>query len=255
MKNLLFLAVGALGLSGAAFQSRAGDVDRPNILWGHRYNGQSQIWRMNGSPVTSLVAVLPLTSNSDTNWQMVGRGEFSWGIDSNTDLIWWNDAIKRAAFWGMSGGTNIAWTQGLWPTNGDPGWRLAAVADLDNDNHTDLLWQHADGTNTAVWFMNRTNLATPGRNHPACGHEYGWLNLNRVEPLHSGFKRRWLGGHQLPGSPAQRYHLVREHDQHCFHQNDRRKRIYERLPETKVARPSVSSRAPTSAILRLPRTI
>jgi len=33
------------------------------------------------------------------------------------------------------------------------GWRLAGMADLNADNHTDFLWQHSSGR-VAAWFMN-----------------------------------------------------------------------------------------------------
>jgi hypothetical protein len=35
----------------------------------------------------------------------------------------------------------------------DKQWRIAAVADFDNDGHPDLAWQHADGS-INVWGLN-----------------------------------------------------------------------------------------------------
>ncbi len=69
----------------------------------------------------------------------------------------WREASGFLALWEMSE-SKIAST--AWFYNGDPvdaRWRLAALADFDGDENTDLLWQSESGQ-IAVWLMNGTEI-------------------------------------------------------------------------------------------------
>ena len=38
------------------------------------------------------------------------------------------------------------------------GWRLAAVADVNRDGHTDFVWQHDTSGQLALWVLSRLSL-------------------------------------------------------------------------------------------------
>ena len=144
-----------------------GDVNgdgRADIIWQHRTSdGLLSAWFMNGSAMTGNVALTP-SSVADTNWHVVGSGDFN--QDGFADLYWQNQATGELSAWGMGGatGTELQPGQGLpiTPTVTDLNWKVKTVADLNRDGHPDLIWQHATQGDLAVWYMNGLTLPAGG---------------------------------------------------------------------------------------------
>jgi hypothetical protein len=82
------------------------------------------------------------------------RSDFN--LDQGQDLLWQN--TNRVLFASLMNGTNLLskspLRNGVAPTSD---WKVFATADVNNDNHSDLLLQHDTGK-LFVWYMMRTNL-------------------------------------------------------------------------------------------------
>jgi len=82
-----------------------------------------------------------------------GRMKADIDNDGSNDLLWQNDVTGEVSVWRMRG-TSIVRGEYLNPNNvGDVNWRLAGTLDVDRDGHTDLLFQHTNGS-VSIWRMN-----------------------------------------------------------------------------------------------------
>jgi glucose/arabinose dehydrogenase len=71
-----------------------------------------------------------------------------------TPLVWQNDDTRQVAAWYLSGPGHTALQTWNWlDVQGQPGWRVAAVADFDRDGVPDLVWQHDSTRQVAIWYM------------------------------------------------------------------------------------------------------
>ncbi|MBI3418062.1 MAG: VCBS repeat-containing protein [Verrucomicrobia bacterium] len=89
------------------------------------------------------------------------RGSFvdDFNGDGQADILF-QHTDGSLAVWFMNGNEDLLTSSFLNPTGvADPRWKIAATADLNGDHHTDLIFQHADGT-VAAWLMNGINLVT-----------------------------------------------------------------------------------------------
>jgi hypothetical protein len=77
------------------------------------------------------------------------RGDFNW--DAHPDIAWQNDITRQVCVWFMNGSTMTGFAH---PAPGVyPGWRLAAVADMDNNGVPDLVWQNETTRSVGTWYM------------------------------------------------------------------------------------------------------
>lgn len=134
---------------------------------------------------TSLIAF------PDVNWNILGSGDFD--ADGKMDFVLQYE----------SGPTVQDWTIGFW-MNGTsdfktPGavnrsWRVKAVADINQDGVSDLIWQFENTPNYAIWHMNKLELGTPASGivrgsallaaEPASGFELiGAIDLDHFQLL------------------------------------------------------------------------
>ena len=128
-----------------------GDAD---ILW-QNANGQAAIWEMNGllHPIAGgSAAVGP---NPGPGWKVVGTGDFNG--DHHSDILWQNETTGQAAIWEMNGLNQIAGGSQLVGPAPGPDWKVVGTGDLNDDGHSDILWQNANGQ-AAIWEMNGTNV-------------------------------------------------------------------------------------------------
>jgi hypothetical protein len=126
------------GLSDLVFQNR---------------DGWLAFWAMqNGAQKSS--SFLNPPNVGEGPWKVVGSGNF--GGTPQADLVFQN-TDGTLAVWIMDGINQIS-SALLNPSTAGPGWRLAAVADLNADGSDDLLFQNSslDGT-LAVWYMDGLN--------------------------------------------------------------------------------------------------
>lgn len=120
----------------------------PDVIWQHAPTGQLSIWLLNG--VNLLQAVFPDAPAPGGEWEIVGVGDSN--RDGDPDLFWQHRTHGTLAVWHMHG-TDLAAGMYLSMTPADPHWRVAAVADLDGDGYSDLVFQHADSGLLAAWYF------------------------------------------------------------------------------------------------------
>jgi hypothetical protein len=130
----------------AAVADFNGDL-KPDLAWQHA-EGAIGVWLMKETTVMEARMFTP-SSPGDRNWRLMGAGDFNY--DSKADLVW-QHTNGTIAIWFMDG-TRMTSVDLFSPkTPGDTSWRLAGTGDYNDDNKTDLVWQHSDGS-IAVWFL------------------------------------------------------------------------------------------------------
>jgi len=133
-----------------------GDIDSiSDILWYNDSTGQTYIWLMNGTTITS--QGLPGTV-SDLNWHVDRVGDFNG--DGKTDILWYNDSTGQTYIWLMNG-TAIS-SLGLPGTVSDLNWHVDRVGDFNGDGKTDVLWYNESTGQTYIWLMNGTAISSQG---------------------------------------------------------------------------------------------
>ena len=75
---------------------------QPDLLWQHQATGSLSAWLMNGTSLETLAMVTPGIV-SDTNWKIVGIGDFN--SDGQPDILWQHQATGGLSAWLMNGTT------------------------------------------------------------------------------------------------------------------------------------------------------
>jgi len=134
-----------------------GDFDgngHPDLVW-QNSNGTAVLWYMGGADGSTNLSSTYL-SGPEPGWHIVAVAD----LDGNghPDLIWqYTDGSVVVWYMGGAGGSTLLSYKYL--SGPEPGWRLAAVADLDGNGHPDLIWQYTDGS-VVVWYMGGTDGST-----------------------------------------------------------------------------------------------
>ncbi len=117
------------------------------ILWQHD-NGDLIVWFMVGR--NGYYKPLKPHNTGSSQWRIVGAGDFE---GKGVPEILWQHNDGTLIVWEMDG-VNMIRYRYLTPKNtGDPNWRVVATADYNEDEVTDIVWQHADGR-VGIWWMN-----------------------------------------------------------------------------------------------------
>jgi hypothetical protein len=149
-----------------------GDFDgngHPDLVW-QNSNGTAVLWYMGGADGSTNLSSTYL-SGPEPGWHIVAVAD----LDGNghPDLIWqYTDGSVVVWYMGGAGGSTLLSYKYL--SGPEPGWRLAAVADLDGNGHPDLIWQYTDGS-VVVWYMGGTDGSTLLSWKYLSGPEPGWL--------------------------------------------------------------------------------
>lgn len=128
---------------------------RSRLFWRHNVSGAVASWHMDGN---QQISGGPVGSGviADLEWQVVGSGDFN--ADGYTDLVWHHNTQGYVSVWLLAGDTMLG---GVMLTPGrvaDTNWRIAAVADFNQDGRPDIIWQHRTEGRVSVWIMNGTSL-------------------------------------------------------------------------------------------------
>ena len=141
--NLVNLAMVRLTGPRADFNSDA----KTDVLWQNTSTGRAAIWLMNGTAMSSSVALPPV----QPEWRLSGSGDFN--FDGKSDLIWQNSSTGQCVLWLMNGAVRTSGvTIGTAPTS----WRVVGSGDFNADGKPDIVWQNSETGQRSAWLMNGT---------------------------------------------------------------------------------------------------
>lgn len=149
-----------VGLPWSNVGSKDFNVDgKTDLLWYNSSTGETQIWNMNGSHVTSRATVLGENGSAalvGLPWTIVGTGDMNG--DKNADIIWHNSQTGETQIWQMSGykvtgRATVVGENGSAALVGLP-WSMVGSGDFNRDGKPDLLWHNSSTGETQVWQMN-----------------------------------------------------------------------------------------------------
>jgi Tol biopolymer transport system component len=126
---------------------------KTDILWRNSATGQNVVWLMDGTNLTTGVALTPV---ADAFWNISGTGDFNG--DSQEDILWRNETTGQNVVWQMDG-TNLTTGVALTPV-ADVSWDISGTGDFNGDGQEDILWRNETTGQNVVWLMDGTNLTT-----------------------------------------------------------------------------------------------
>ena len=122
---------------------------RLDLLWRHPF-GWIAAWRMNGLQIIDGTFVSPNHANPDIQ-KPVAAADLD--MNGTTDIVWQDTATGKPSFWAMTGTSLRDARPVTFSGTTQPSWRIAAIADFNQDGSPDFVWQdHATG-NIFVWLM------------------------------------------------------------------------------------------------------
>jgi FG-GAP-like repeat len=122
-----------------------GDGDN-DILW---RNGSSvSLWTMNKGAFVSQTA---LTQSANPNFVVAGVGDFN--NDGRQDVVWRNQSTNTTVLWLFSANNaqNPNPPAVILPATSSSAWQIGAVADLDGDGTSDILWRNNTQDLAVYW--------------------------------------------------------------------------------------------------------
>jgi hypothetical protein len=131
-----------------------------DVLWQNNSTHQVTVQYYDGTQGLTFLNWNWLNSAGEPNgWVLVGAADF----DGNgvPDLVWEympTGQVTVNYYGGPGGATLLGWN---WLNeHGDPGWTVAAVADMNNDGVPDLIWQNNTTNQVTVNYYGGTGGAT-----------------------------------------------------------------------------------------------
>ncbi len=125
-----------------------GDEHR-DLLWQNQRNGSLVVWLLrNGNYIGS---TQPDTQPAGSNWKVRSVADIN--NDGSPDLIWQHARSNQVVAWlmqGLSVSESLACSHQV---GSGSSWQLAAAADFNNDNQTDLLWRNIHTGAIVIWEM------------------------------------------------------------------------------------------------------
>ena len=124
---------------------------KSDILWRNTATGAVGMWLMNGTTITSYMAVDTVGSN----WSIAGTGDFNG--DGKPDILWRSSASGEVGVWLMNGTIVTSYVR---IDNIDPAWVIAGTGDFNGDGKPDILWRSSTSGEVGVWLMNGTTITS-----------------------------------------------------------------------------------------------
>ena len=122
------------------------EAEAQEIIWRNKSTGENYVWFMNG---TSFVSGAYLTTVANTNWEIVGTGDFNG--DGKTDILWRNKTTGQNIVWFMNGTTLSNYAELLQVP--DTNWEIVGTGDFNGDGKIDILWRNKTTGQNIVWLM------------------------------------------------------------------------------------------------------
>jgi len=155
---------------GARFVCDVNYDGRADLLWQRSTDGLAAVWYLAGTSATG-GAAFTADAAFGAAWKLVGAGDFN--ADNACDLLfqhtdgrltaWMMDSTRR---WGVRPLTPTAMT--------DADTKLRAVADINGDGYSDLVWQKESTGQVSAWLMNGTARAGVLDYAPQQETDLGW---------------------------------------------------------------------------------
>jgi hypothetical protein len=120
---------------------------KADILWRNSSTGQNYLYPMNGKTILGSEGFLRTVA--DSNWQVVGTGDFDGDLEA--DILWRHAATGENYIYFMAGKTIKS--EGYIRTVADPKWQVAGIGDFDGDGKDDILWHNAVTGESYIYFM------------------------------------------------------------------------------------------------------
>ena len=152
------------------FESESRDFDgddRPDVVLRSSVDGTNPILLMQtpgGLP--NAAAQASLFTSPDLDWQIVGAGDFD--EDNKVDVLWQNSTTGDVALWLLEGAVDGNGQVPIKPNGNLPitriadlNWRIVAVADINVDQRSDIIWQHDTAHNVCFWLLEKVTSGTP----------------------------------------------------------------------------------------------
>ncbi len=140
-----------------------------DVIFQHDTSGSIAAWLMSG---TTLLAGADVGQVAETAWKIRGAGDFD--RDGWPDLVWQHEGDGRVAVWLMQG-TSLRDGRLLeMPVVPDQNWRIVAIADMNGDATSDLVWQNGSTGLLATWLMNGLNYVDGVLLSPSSVDDTNW---------------------------------------------------------------------------------
>lgn len=156
--------------SGSRFVCDVNYDGRADLIWQRSTDGIAAAFYMAGTTAIG-GAIFPIDPAFGSAWKIVGVGDFN--ADMACDLLyqhtdgrltaWMMDSTRR---WGVLALNPTAMT--------DLDTKLRAVADINGDGYSDLIWQKESTGVVSVWVMNGTARADVITYAPQQETDLGW---------------------------------------------------------------------------------
>jgi hypothetical protein len=144
---------------------------RADLLWQRSTDGLVAAWLLAGTAATG-ASMFPADPAFGTAWKVVGLGDFN--ADNACDLLFQNQTDGRLTAWMMD--STRRW--GVMPLTPsavtDRDVKVRAVADINGDGYSDLIWQRESTGQVSAWLMNGTSRADVLNYSPQQETDLGW---------------------------------------------------------------------------------
>jgi FtsP/CotA-like multicopper oxidase with cupredoxin domain len=122
---------------------------KADILWRKTSDGSNLLWYLDG--VTRAGPEEAIDAEADTNWEIVGRGDFN--LDGLIDILWRNSSNGQNRVWHMNRTKKLD-QAGLVPfIVANQNWKIVGTGDFNSDGHVDILWRNTSTGEVGVWYM------------------------------------------------------------------------------------------------------
>jgi hypothetical protein len=132
---------------------------KTDILFRHGLSGKMVVWYMDGITRTLGVFTNPDTL-ADTNWGVVGTGDFSTPGDGKPDILFRHGITGNNVVWYMDGITRTAGVFTSPASLADTNWFMVGIGDFwsvgspgGQDGKNDILWRHNFSGKNVLWYM------------------------------------------------------------------------------------------------------